>query len=163
MARPYGSGRVPLVERLTDRLALTDSGCLEYQGAKDQHGYGRIGLGGREGATVSSHRVTYELFVGPIPDGMHVCHRCDNPPCCHPDHLFLGTPADNMNDKVAKGRARGARGEASPLTPLTEDDVREIRRLYSTGDYTTRSLAARFGIAGPNIWKIVRRITWRHI
>lgn len=163
MARPLGSGRVPLGVRLRSRLVEMPSGCIEYASPRNFHGYGKISEGGRAGRDLMAHRVAWELANGPIPEGMYVCHKCDNPPCCNVDHLFLGSPADNMWDKVNKGRANAARGEGHCKTPLTENDVRLIRDLYSTGGYSTRQLGERFGISGVNIWKIVKRKSWKHI
>lgn len=80
--------------------------CWEWQGTRLPSGYGRIGIAGKgQGVTDLTHRVAYRIANGEIPPGMEVCHTCDNPPCCNPDHLFLGTHADNMRDMSAKGRA----------------------------------------------------------
>lgn len=87
------------------RLSETDTGCWEYTGALDSKGYGAIGTGGR-GVSDRTHRVSWRLHRGPIPPGMFVCHSCDNPPCCNPDHLFLGTIQDNNADREQKGRNR---------------------------------------------------------
>lgn len=96
-----------LADRLMARVLVTDAGCWEYQGARTTNGYGSIGTGGR-GKSGKAHRVAYALFRGPIPDGMNVCHHCDNPPCCNPEHLFLGDDAANAADRESKGRNRPA-------------------------------------------------------
>lgn len=101
--------RRPLEERLRARLVPggPNGECLEWTGATLK-GYGQIG---EDGTIKYAHRVAYELWVGPVEDGELVCHRCDNPPCCNPDHLFVGTPRDNMHDMIRKGRAWWQRGE----------------------------------------------------
>ena len=96
-------------ERLSRRLVVKDSGCREWTGALDRSGYGRIGMDHKVAFT---HRLAWELANGPIPDGLFVCHHCDNPPCCQTEptegypegHLFLGTDGDNSRDSAAKGR-----------------------------------------------------------
>lgn len=89
--------------RLAAKLVLTESGCIEWTGAKQPRGYGHIATGeGRE--TIGTHRAAWIVANGPIPDGMDVCHSCDNPPCCNPQHLFLGTRSENLLDMVDKGR-----------------------------------------------------------
>jgi len=80
-------------------------GCWGWLGPKDPNGYGRFSLGSAR-PSVLAHRVAYEIHNGPIPDGLYVCHHCDNPECTRPGHLFVGTPADNMRDMSAKGRRR---------------------------------------------------------
>lgn len=99
---------------------------------------------------------------GPIPDGLHVLHHCDNPPCVNPAHLFLGTNADNVADKTAKGRGRGGRGEAHRNAKLTADQVREIRELAASG-LTQREIAARYGVRHTAIGKILRGERWGHL
>lgn len=95
--------RIPVVERLFAKLEQKPNGCIEFVGHRSRHGYGRINRdGGRDIAR--AHRLAWELTHGPIPDGMCVCHSCDNPPCCNPDHLFLGTQRANVRDMVLKGR-----------------------------------------------------------
>ncbi len=88
-------------DRLWSRVVLRPRGCWLWTGARRRDGYGTIWFNGRPEAV---HRVAWMLSNGPIPDGLFVCHTCDNPPCCRPSHLFLGTPADNTRDSVTKGR-----------------------------------------------------------
>lgn len=91
---------IPLETRFWQRVEKTD-GCWRWTGPLHAFGYGLIWRGGNN---VGAHRISWEIHVGPIPDGLFVLHRCDNPPCVRPDHLFLGTQADNIHDMVAKGR-----------------------------------------------------------
>jgi hypothetical protein len=130
------------------------SGCLLWTGAKTPGGYGKVGRGGR---TIYVHRAVYEANFGPIPAGLVVMHGCDQPSCCNPDHLALGTKADNSLDMVRKGRSRvGAR---HPLAKLTADDVAEIRRCVARGE-KQRSLAARFSVTFQHVSAVVAGKTW---
>jgi hypothetical protein len=105
-----------------------------------------------------AHRVAWELTHGPIPDGMLVCHRCDNPPCVNPPHLFLGTDALNAADKGAKGRARTTpqRGEDSPAAKVTTEAVLQIRARYAAGGISQRELGEEYGIGQTHVGRIVR-------
>lgn len=113
---------------------------------------------------VAAHRYSWEITYGPIPDGLFVCHHCDNPRCVRPDHLFLGTPLANARDMARKGRKAivSLPGERHPGSKLTDDAVREIRRRRSLGE-TTRRLGAEFGVSGPLISYIANRKAWRHV
>ena len=101
--------------------------CWEWTGAKLRDGYGRIREGGQYGRPVLAHRASWELAKDPIPKGMCVLHRCDNPACVNPAHLFLGTISDNAQDMVNKGRS--TRGERVITSKLTEQGVHEIRQM----------------------------------
>lgn len=134
------------------------SDCIEWRGARDKDGYGKTR---RNGKDVRAHRVSYEAARGPIPAGLCVLHRCDNPPCINPDHLFLGTIADNVRDMDRKGR-RGTydrKHEANPNNVLSMESVNEIRVAYLMGARNGR-LAALFGVRTSTISEIVKGRIW---
>jgi hypothetical protein len=130
--------------------------CWNWQGNISIKGYGDI----KSTRRWLAHRLSYHLHFGPIPEGVFVCHRCDNPACVNPSHLFLGTCADNVRDCVDKGR--NSRGELRPASKLTADKVREMRHLYGEGVPTTR-LAEQFGVVASTVVRIVFRRAWKHI
>jgi hypothetical protein len=113
---------------------------------------------------MGAHRAAYRFWVGEIPDGLFVCHRCDNRRCCNPAHMFLGTPLDNHRDCIAKGRrvTRPARGEASGLAKLTEAAVREIRATPA-GRRNSRRLADKYGVTVQYLLRIRNRERWAHV
>ncbi len=132
--------------------------CWEWSGAVIGSGYGHLWV---EGKTILAHRYSYSLVHGFVPDGMLVCHRCDNKRCVNPDHLFVGTHRDNTLDAVSKGRM-GGRGEKNDNSKLCKEDVREIRRLYSLG-VTQRVLGEMWKTSQANVSLVVLRKRWRHI
>jgi plasmid maintenance system antidote protein VapI len=136
-------------------------GCWLWTGSRTTGGYGQFGVGGRKGTPIGTHRVAWALANGAIPDGLCVCHRCDNPPCVRPDHLFLGTLADNFDDMRAKGR--NERGMAHHYAKHTDEQVIEVRRAYADGQVSQAELVRRFGIASTTIGNIVHRRTWTHL
>jgi hypothetical protein len=159
MPRQYIRGT--LKERFWPKVIRGDS-CWEWQGAKDPSGYGRVKVGD---GTKLAHRVAWELTSGPVPDDLFVLHHCDNPSCCRPDHLFLGTNQDNMTDMVAKGRYKARHnlpnGERQHLAKLTEEQVRLMRSLHP--GRTATSLAHEFGVSVATACKVIRHETWRHV
>jgi hypothetical protein len=137
----------------------TGAGCWTWKLAT--RGAGGYGTTKWQGRSYGTHRVAWELTYGPIPPGMLVCHRCDNPPCCRPDHLFLGTPGDNMRDMRDKGRARtaGRRGEQTGRALLTEEQVRMVRRRRADGE-TMANLARELRVSFGAIRSIVLGLNW---
>jgi len=133
-----------------------NSGCLLWLAACNAAGYGLCGISRR---SVLAHRLAWEAAHGPIPDGLHVLHKCDVPSCVNVDHLWLGSHQDNMADKFHKGRAKGGKGERARHAKLTAADVLAIRA-DPRGIVET---AKAFGIGKSNVDYIRRRVTWRHI
>lgn len=118
--------------------------CWNWMGAKTQKGYGYVRQTGR---AIRAHRMAWELTNGAIPDGLAVCHHCDNPLCCNPAHLFVGTHYDNMRDRSAKGRDNSPRGESHYNCKLTDALVVEIRERWAQGGILLRELAEEYGVS----------------
>jgi len=131
--------------------------CWEWLGCKNKTGYGVFSNG------LAAHRFSWKSVHGTIPNGLFVCHHCDNPGCVRPDHLFLGTSRDNILDAAKKGRLAQLKGEAHPSVKLTNDKVRKIRELYKTGKFTQKQLGFLYEVGRTNIGMIVRGKTWSHI
>lgn len=122
--------------------------------------YGKIYDGNK---VVLLHRVSWLIFVGEIPEGMEVCHKCDNPRCCNPSHLFIGTHADNMRDMANKGRCRvpALAGGDNPSAKLTGFEVSKIRELFCSKQNSMHQLASMFHVSRRNISEIVRNLSWK--
>lgn len=152
-------------ERLA-RLSKPDeaTGCINWT-SSTRNGYGSLSIGSRTDGTrrtVRAHRLAFETFVGPIPDGMEICHHCDNRRCINPKHLFAGTHQDNIDDREAKGRNRPQRGESNVTSKLTEPEVISMRRLRQKG-LTYAAIAARFGVHKKTAMQIVKGEQWAHV
>jgi plasmid maintenance system antidote protein VapI len=155
------TSRERAIARFWARVEKTD-GCWVWTGGPSKYAYGMVyGVSGVPGLSVRAHRFSYELEFGAIPDGLFVLHRCDNRRCVRPDHLFLGTHADNMADMVAKRRQAHNRGELSPNAILTDAQVREILRLSRT--MRQKAIARMFGVNRATISSIISRASWKHI
>lgn len=145
-----------LRERFEERVELIPfTTCHIWTGATNGYGYGEIRRNGRKN---KAHRISYELYKGPIPDGLIIRHTCDNPPCVNPDHLLTGTKSDNMQDSIARGR--DARGETTGTSKLKEWQVREIRTMGGT---TAAAVGKLFGVHRRTITDIRLGKTWKHI
>lgn len=143
-----------VVRRFLERLAVNERGCWEWMGSRNEKGYGCVGL---RSEVYAAHRAAYAMFVEPIGD-LHVLHRCDNPPCCNPEHLFIGTNMDNVADKVAKGRAVAAPprfGEEHPGAKISDRDLDEIIARRAAGE-RCKSIAAAFGIRSDYVSRLTR-------
>jgi hypothetical protein len=145
-----------LKKRLLSKIEVDGAGCWNWTGAK-RHGYGAIRV---DGKTLGAHAVAFMVYRGPIKKREHVCHRCDNPACINPDHLFTGSPADNVADKVAKGRQSRQKGVDAARVKLTEADVRDIRD--ATG-IPLREIGRRFGVSHVQVLRIRSGQSWSHL
>jgi hypothetical protein len=158
-------GDYALVDRFMSFVDKADNGCWLWTGAtvgpRPGYMYGAFQVRRGPYAGRAAHRFSYRYFHGPIPEGMCICHRCDEPLCVNPDHLFLGTYADNYDDARRKGR--NTRGELVATAKITEDDVREIRRRYAAGGVSQTALANEYGISQQGVGQIVRWVTWTHV
>lgn len=143
-------------------LAEPMSGCWLWEGSTNEDGYGRFWNGHRR---IGAHRQSWIEARGQIPVGLSVLHRCDNPACVNPNHLFLGTQLDNISDMKTKGRARNRPhlGEQHPMAILTESQVIEIRRRYAEGSVMMAHLGAEFGISRQSVSDVIKRKSWRHV
>ena len=146
-------------ERFWRFVKKTETCWIWIGGRRSSWGYGAFSP--KRGVQTSAHIFSYQLIYGPILEGMFVCHRCDNPPCVNPEHLFLGTPKDNTQDCISKNRF--AIGEADGNSKLFPTDVLEIRRLYNSKLYSQQQLADRFGVSRPHISLLVRDKSWKHL
>ena len=138
---------------------VDDSGdCWLWTGALN-HGYGWMAIAGTQ---MMTHRVSYLLHHGDLPDGAAICHHCDNPPCVNPEHLYAGDQATNVADMVTRERLVNPQGEAHGKARLTVDQVRTLRSMYAEGGATQVELSAIYGINQAHISRIIRRKAWNH-
>jgi len=177
------------IERFWKKVVVSgDNECWIWSAGRDNDGYGRFWDGTR---LRGAHQFSWEIHNGPIPAGLCVCHTCDVRPCVNPSHLFLATNELNSADRAAKGRSASGDRHGSRTHPeclqrgdahwvnrrpecvpcgaqradskLTEDDVREIRKLHAAGVHLSRRLASHFGVDRTLLWRIAKRKTWRHV
>lgn len=150
-------------ERLTaffNKIVETQSGCHIFIGGRNNEGYGNFW---DNGVCKKAHRFAYECWYGPIPSGKLVLHKCDNPPCCNPYHLYLGTDADNTIDKLKRGRMASVAGANNPSAFITEKEVRDIYAHLHYTDMTQQEIADKFGLTKGHINNIKAGRVWNHI
>lgn len=173
--RPGGDFRIKeaseaeKLERLKksyDKHVIRKDGCWDWKGPKDKGGYPvmscRAGIGSDRG-----HRSSWVIHNGKIPEKMFVCHKCDNPICTNPEHLWLGTHKENNDDKISKGRAKYKsppimKGSSNPSSRLSEEQITEIKLLIGKG-LTSRDIGKQYGVSKTTILRIKTGETWKHI
>lgn len=154
--------RPTMAERFWSKVDKTagygpNGDCWVWTAHKDAFGYGSFNRRGYSGRT--AHRASYELNTGPIPEGMVIRHKCDNPSCVRPDHLDIGTHQDNSDDQVSRGRQRAPRGTKHHSNRLTEDQARAIH-----GDQRCeKEIAAEYGVTTAAVWLIRNERNWKHL
>lgn len=150
-------------QRFFSKIQKTET-CWLWQASKNPHGYANVTTykNGKSFMAIGS-RVAWELFRGPIPEGLCVLHTCDIRHCVNPDHLFLGTKRDNSNDMIKKGRARhnGLKGPSNPNSKLTWKQARQIRHLYATGDFSQRFLGEIYHLSLATIQDVLNNISYK--
>jgi HNH endonuclease len=151
-----GDLRQQRLEAKVDRSGGPDA-CHPWTGSTS-HGYGMVTVNRR---TFRAHRVAYELYVGPIPDGLLIRHTCDNPACCNPRHLLTGTDLDNKWDSIERGRHNF--GKKNGSARLTDEQVLAIRAQYASGRYLLRELGAIYGVSRVHVGRIVHGKKWAHL
>lgn len=161
MARPKENAE----DRFWRRVYKTNR-CWLWTGGKFRGGYGQFMLGDKN---IKAHRYSFQLHVGGIPDGLFVCHNCDNPSCVNPDHLFLGTPKDNVADMIKKNRRVDTSGELNGQSKISMKIADEIRHKYSLNDskfpgsrkkYSQQKIGKEYGLSQAAVGKIIRNEMW---
>jgi hypothetical protein len=141
--------------RIFNKCRMSDTGCWLWSGPTNGKGYGIFYVGNKDR---SAHRISYEVFKGPIPSGLHVLHRCDTPLCVNPAHLRAGTVKENMAERDARGR-RDVRGERIGTAKLTEQQVVEIKQ----SNFGLKALSEKYGVEAQSIWRIRTGKSWAHV
>lgn len=149
----------PDYKRFISKIAFgEDDECWPWTGSLQNWGYGKIKIGHR----IYAHRIAYETWVGEIPDGMLIRHTCDNPACCNPHHLLLGTTQDNVNDMVERGRNKHVVGENMWSAILTAEDAQEIYDTCALSNKSQTKIGELFGVKNQTVNDIWKGRTWAH-
>lgn len=151
----------PAIDRFMDKVKIcSENDCWLWTGATDNaFGYGKFRLNGK---SINAHRASFILFNGEIPEGLFVCHKCDNPPCVNPEHLFVGTSEDNNKDRSNKGRTARLDGYLSPSAKLNVPIVLKIREMYENNT-TVAKISKLLNISYRTVWDVCNRISWRNV
>jgi hypothetical protein len=153
-----------LLEKFYKKLPdiLDENSCWEWKGAIDAYGYGVLS---NKDKTIKAHRVSYEIYYSEPLGDLHCLHKCDNPSCVNPLHLFAGTNLDNVKDKVKKGRCYtgNQKGENNGASKLSDTQVSKIRELYNSGKYTTLKLGEMYNVNRSTISYIINNKTYKHL
>lgn len=144
-----------LFKRFWSKVNKTE-GCWNWTASKNKRGYGYFAM--PKNKHIRAHRLSWMMANGEIPNGLFVCHKCDNPPCCNPSHLFLGTSQDNINDRNRKDRQARPSGESNPFSKLTRKEVEEIRSLYPS--MTHAAIAKKYNVSRSTIGLIILKKSW---
>jgi len=151
----------PLFKRIIDKIDFDKKECWIWKGSKNKQQYGTFFDGKK---TSLAHRLIYSLFINKdISETTQVCHKCDNPSCVNPYHLFLGTQLDNVKDMIQKNRNHRPKGEKNHKAKLTEKEVLSIRAEYIPHVTTNAELGRKYGVTGESIHAIITRKSWKHI
>ncbi len=134
--------------------------CWEWKFYRVQNGYGQVRFRGKD---LGAHKLSWILNRGEIPEGMKVCHHCDNPPCCNPEHLFLGTNKDNSDDAKKKGRLAQLKGSLNGWALMTEEKVTSMRQEWIPYKVSARKLAEKYGLSQTQTERILRNEAWQHV
>ena len=144
-------------ERFWEKVDKKSFGCWEWTAHLDKRGYGRFGVS--DGKGIGAHRYSYALHNGAFKKALYVCHKCDNPKCVNPEHLFLGTHQDNMDDMVRKGRQRSLKGEESPSCKISQETAQAVL----DSELTYSQTAEKFGMTKSSVAAIKARRMWKHL
>ena len=161
-----------VLKRFWNKVQKTDA-CWLWTASIGSHGYGQLNI---EGKPETAHRLSWLIHNGNIPSGLFICHTCDNRRCVNPDHLFLGTQSDNMRDALSKGKSCLAQpnvmvahpekrhwGSKNPRSKLTEEQVKEMRSMYTPGQITMAQIAEKYGVTRHAVGNIVKRRLWKQV
>lgn len=156
----------PLFIKFWEKVLIDDDDkCWEWQSSKNKKGYGNfyLSVGHSKDLHCLAHRMSYKLRYGDFDETLCVLHKCDNPSCVNPSHLFLGTNNDNVQDKLLKVRQPILLGNDNPVAKLNENDVREIRKLYKPRKYTLEMLARKYNVHLSTIAYAINGKNWGHV